>query len=140
MQTFLPCAEDFARGASLLDYRRCGKQRVEGLQILRTLTGLSNGWRNHPAVRMWEGHEEVLALYTLKHCEDWVVNRGYKDTCAQKIREMFSVLPEAHMVLPPVWIDDVAESHRSNLIRKFPEYYRSLWPDTPDDLAYVWPV
>jgi len=31
-------------------------------------------------------------------------------------------------------------SHQSNLVRKYPEYYRWLFPDVPDDLPYVWVV
>ncbi|HEX7304900.1 MAG TPA: cytoplasmic protein, partial [Lentzea sp.] len=42
--------------------------------------------------------------------------------------------------LPP-WIGDEAvhRSHRSSLVRKFPEHYRRFFPDVPDDLPYVWP-
>jgi hypothetical protein len=140
MQTFLHQGEDFKFGAAQLDYRRCGKQRVEGYQILRTLMGVSKGWSNHPAVKMWRGWEEALAWYTIDHCYDWVFNRGYKDTIADKVYEMFPQLPPPHMVLTPPWMDDVVESHRSNLIRKFPEHYGPLWPDIPDNLPYVWPV
>jgi hypothetical protein len=32
------------------------------------------------------------------------------------------------------------EAHRSNLIRKKPEYYRSLFPDTKENLFYIWPI
>jgi hypothetical protein len=140
MQTFLHHGSNFALCATTLDYRRSGKQRVEGLQILRTLTGISSGWCNHPAVQMWEGYEECLAHYTLEMCHDWVVNRKYKDTCAQQVRDMFPNLPPLHMVATPLWIDDVVESHRSNLIRKFPEHYGPMWPTTPDNLPYVWPT
>ena len=43
MQTFLPFP-DFHESAACLDMRRLGKQRVEAMQILRTITGLSSGW------------------------------------------------------------------------------------------------
>ena len=36
MQTFLPFP-DFKMSAQVLDYKRLGKQRVEALQILKTL-------------------------------------------------------------------------------------------------------
>jgi hypothetical protein len=29
-------------------------------------------------------------------------------------------------------------SHRSNLLRKAPEYYSELFSDVPDDLPYIW--
>ena len=52
MQTFLPFP-DYIQSARALDYKRLGKQRVEALQILNTLTGRSEGWSQHPAVKMW---------------------------------------------------------------------------------------
>jgi hypothetical protein len=140
MQTFLHQAEDFKLGAVQLDYRRNGKQRVEGYQILRSLKNLAKGWHNHPAVKMWRGWEEALAWYTIDHCDVWSNIRGYKDTVAEKIHAMYPTLPPPHMVLTPPWIDDVVESHRSNLIRKLPEHYGPLWPNIPDNIPYVWPV
>lgn len=60
MQTFLPVA-NFCESAKYLDKARLGKQRVEAMQILSTLSGASRGWINHPAVRMWRGiHTEGL--------------------------------------------------------------------------------
>ena len=38
MQTFLPY-ESFAESAKVLDWRRLGKQRVEGMQIIKAITG-----------------------------------------------------------------------------------------------------
>lgn len=141
MQTFVPYGDDFPRNATVLDRQRLGKQRVEGLQILRTLTGIKDGWKNHPAVRMWRGHEEALAHYTLAMCDEWKA-RGYKDTCTEQVLAMFPNLIPAHMVLTPNWLDDddLIESHRSNLVRKLPDHYGALWPEVPLDLPYIWPV
>lgn len=36
--------------------------------------------------------------------------------------------------------DEFCLSHRSNLIRKMPDYYGPMWLDVPDDLPYVRPV
>ena len=83
MQTFLPYP-DFAASAGVLDGRRLGKQRVEALQILRALTRKHYGWKHHPAVRMWAGHEEALASYAMEICAEWV-RRGHADTCAASI-------------------------------------------------------
>jgi len=79
MQTFVPEGIDFKLTAIKLDYRRLGKQRVEAWQILNTLTGESQGWRNHPAVKMWQGYDVALAMYGLSMCREWIA-RGYKDT------------------------------------------------------------
>lgn len=136
MQTFLPFPS-FVETASALDYRRLGKQRVETLQILRTLTGESEGWGNHPAVRMWRGYESALALYGLVICAEWVNVRGYRDTCAARIAE-FARGP-ARL---PEWIGDTDfhRSHASNLIRKDADFYGPRFPGVPSDLPYIWPA
>jgi len=149
MQTFLPYA-DFERTARVLDLKRLGKQRVECIQVLRGLTRPGYGWRHHPAVRMWKGHEEALGRYAFTVCEVWV-ERGFGDTCAATIgvdlREagVDSVRSEEELRKAgamPSWLGDPAfhRSHQSALVRKDPEHYRPLFPDVPADLEYVWPV
>jgi hypothetical protein len=149
LQTFLPFP-DFAASAKALDPRRLGKQRVEALQVLRALTTPGYGWRHHPAVRMWKGYEEALGSYGVTVCRTWY-QLGFADTCELKLREELAQvgLPAprtqeelaAAAALPP-WLGDPAlhRSHQSSLLRKDPDWYRPLFPDTPDDLPYVWPV
>lgn len=138
MQTFVPMGISITDNARVLDYRRLGKQRVEAWQILNALRGGSKGWVNHPATRMWRGYEPALALYGAVMCVEWK-ERGYKDTMLERFFNIFSV--EKNIQLPE-WLFDsnVTLSHKSNLIRKFPEHYAPLWPDVPNDLPYVWPV
>lgn len=139
MQTFLPIS-DFRLSAEALDYRRLGKQRVEVLQILNTLYEGSR-WENHPAVRMWRGYEPILILYGVTICEVWK-ERGYKDTCYGKIRAHYSNFDYSDPFETPFWYGDERFhlSHKSNLIRKFPEHYGPMWPEVPNDLPYYWPV
>ena len=149
MQTFLP-HPDFYRSAEILDYRRLGKQRVECKQILMALTGQSNGWRNHPATKMWAGHEYWLAEYAVAMCSQWR-KLGYKDTLleyfqdfleSQRVAERLTGVVVASRWLPPFWLGNpkLHASHRSNLLRKDPLYYsRFGWRESPD-LDYVWPV
>lgn len=139
MQTFLPFP-DFKKTAQTLDWRRLGKQRVECWQILRTLLGESQGWRNHPAVLMWKGYEVALCYYGLTICQEWI-NMGYKDTMTARFRDMLSNLPEDQFYEAPSWLgqQDFHESHQSNLIRKDPDYYSARFPGTPDNLPYIWP-
>ena len=135
MQTFLPYP-DFGASAHVLDWRRLGKQRIECLQILRTLTSQSDGWQHHPAVAMWRGHENALTLYGVCVCLEWR-HRGYADTCLDKILAM---TPQTPYVAPP-WLDDPAfhASHRAALLAKDPEWYgRWGWNEKPET-AYVWP-
>lgn len=149
MQTFLPYA-DFARSAMALDPRRLGKQRVEVIQIVRALTVPSYAWKNHPAVLMWEGHEEALGAYGMAMVRRWC-ELDFGDTCASTIRAdlavagVRSIRSQAGLAeggaLPP-WLHDerLHRSHRSALVRKDPDFYRDLFPDVPDDLEYWWPV
>jgi Pyrimidine dimer DNA glycosylase len=149
MQTFLPYP-DFEASARALDVKRLGKQRVECIQVLRGLTRSDYGWRNHPAVLMWKGFEEALGRYAFTVCDVWL-ERGFGDTCAATIgadlraADVVDVRSQRDLAdagaLPP-WLGDPAfhRSHRSALVRKDPAHYRPLFPDVPDDLAYVWPV
>jgi len=130
MQTFLPLP-DFRETAKVLDYRRLGKQRVEAWQILKALRGETKGWRNHPAVLMWEGYEGALSEYGRIVCVEWR-ERGYVDN-------MYDRFPVEPVELPK-WLGDdrLHLSHQSNLIRKYPEHYRQHFPDVEDNLPYFW--
>ena len=140
MQTFLPYA-DFSLSASVLDYRRLGKQRVEALQIYNalvdnpTLQGNKyKGWLNHPAVLMWKGYEEALLLYKNKMIEEWRDVRKYNNTM-----EIVEVPDSIEM---PPWVGDerVHASHRSNLLRKDFEFYSKFGWQEDIDLEYYWAV
>lgn len=137
MQTFLPYA-DFKRSAQVLDYRRLGKQRVETWQLIRAINGETRGWRNHPAAVMWRDHVPALAVYGKVICEEWI-RRGYNDSMLPRFELIISGSEDLQL---PAWLgnENFHESHRSNLLRKFPEHYRMHWPELSDDLPYVWPV
>lgn len=140
VNTFLPHA-DFQRSAETLDNKRLGKQRVEGLQILKANLGLTKGWRNHPAAVMWRGNEWLLCSYILAMCHEWK-SRGFKDTIEEQVRELVDQYPNAMldtvMNTKPWWLGNkyFHRSHRSNLKRKDPIHYD--FPG-PDDLPYLWP-
>jgi Pyrimidine dimer DNA glycosylase len=137
MQTFLPY-DDFYKTAQVLDWRRLGKQRVEAKQVLLTIDrgDEAGGWKNHPAVNMWRGYEEALALYGAVICLEWV-ERGYNDTQLGWFRER---IPNSVIELPP-WLGDEQFhlGHQSNLIRKLPEHYGPIFEGVPDDVPYYWP-
>jgi hypothetical protein len=136
MQTFLPYI-DYHQSARSLDRQRLGKQRVECLQILKALHDPNYGWQNHPAVKMWRGHEQSLVEYSRAVCIEWL-KRGYKDTCLDKI----AAFAEACVVIhkPPWLTHELCRTHQSNLKRKDPTHYGAIFPDVPDDLEYLWPV
>lgn len=135
MQTFLPYPS-FVRSVQCLDRARLGKQRVEAWQILRALSGESKGWVNHPAVKMWRGHERALAQYGSIVCSEWL-RRGYVDNMKERFRRYDVVTFDR-----PPWFGNEAfhAAHRSNLLRKDPVWYgRFGWTETAD-LPYVWPT
>jgi hypothetical protein len=137
MQTFLPYPT-FKDSARVLDRARLGKQRVETKQILNANFGLSKGWVNHPAAKMWRGHELALAQYGLAICNEWLF-RGYKDSLAGDFYTLTFDLEDTG--LPPWWGDErVHSSHRSNLLRKNPKWYGQFGWQESDDQEYFWPA
>ena len=131
MQTFLPYPDSW-RTAKCLDYKRLGKQRVEALQIHNIVSGkrTTGGWVNHPAVKMWDGYADALATYYNTMVDEWV-SRGYNNTMAH--------LPVWEVEVPWWWGDDsLHASHRSNLLRKDPDFYGQYGWTEPDNLEYVW--
>lgn len=150
MNTFLPFP-DFADSARVLDRQRLGKQRVEVLQLLRALSGEKQGWANHPCTRMWRGHEASLAAYGMAMCSEWVNTRGYKDTCYEKIGDLYvRHFSNSHTELPD-WLGDYDfhAAHRMVLLAKDPEWYGQFeWseqPAVPDERGsfketYLWPA
>jgi hypothetical protein len=144
MQTFLPY-KSFARSARCLDNRRLGKQRVEAMQILDVLCGekAKTGWRNHPAVLQWKGHEGALYAYLEDVCAEWV-RRGFDNSGMavhlRRLTSSYRVL-RTHTALPP-WLGKKAfhNSHRSRLLQKDKDFYSQYGWKVPLDLECVWPA
>lgn len=138
MQTFLPF-ESFEASALALDDKRLGKQRLEARQLLDTLRGFSAAWVNHPAAKMWRGHEKWLAAYGVAACEEWV-RRGFRDSMRQEFVRLFLNLPDSPK---PAWLGDerLHSSHRANLVRKDPQRYRDFlgFQESPVE-GYFWPT
>ena len=145
MQTFLP-EPNLSLSATCLDYKRLGKQRSEAKQILLTLDGKSNGWKHHPAVKMWENHILALARYGLICCIEWQ-RRGYNDNLYEFFFH-YDQLRYANEIAMPYWFGDMYfhRSHRFNLLRKDFSYYAPLFPIEAamgekfcQNQPYVWP-
>ena len=141
MQTFLPYA-NYLDTAYALDSKRLGKQRVETKQILNALLGLSKGWTNHPATKMWRGHEVALCDYGIAITRHWI-GRGFNDSLMPWFLNMQDNLIDNGFSLDePAWLGDreFHRSHQSNLVRKDPAFYADQFLNVPDDLPYLWPV
>ena len=163
MQTFVPLTSSYEDIAKTLDRARLNKQALEGWQVLMTLLELDpqgnhrvpKGWVNHPAVKMWRGHEVALYLYVKAMVDEWV-SRGYKSTIGDKAKQTMLTAIEKGLVspsysTPPRWMVDadmyrkVASSHRTALLSKDYEWYSQFrWPEDtgvrPETYDYVWPV
>jgi len=113
MQTFYPF-EKLSDTVQCLDKKRCWKQVVECKQILNVLEGRSEGWKNHPAVKMWTGHIDFLKVYYNAFFFHSVTAHGIK---AKKLTVLTG---HDSYAKPPSWVGDKKfhESHQSNLARK----------------------
>ena len=130
MQTFLPYS-NFQKTAEVLDWRRLGKQRVEGMQIIKTiLTPEQKGWQNHPIVIMWTPYVQALMLYTNTIINEWI-KRGYNNNMK---------LYEINSITMPHWLgnNEFHASHRANLLRKDYEHYSQFGWKENSELPYVW--
>lgn len=147
MQTFVPY-EDPAQTAETLDPRRLRSQRNECKTIYNCLRNLhipSWPWANHPAVRMWKGHEAYLLKYAEAMSRE-CLKRDYNDTLLRfYMHEREDLLGKGYRDDPPAWYTDpyMHRMYRATLIRKLPEWYGPIWLDiTPEELAtpFPWPV
>lgn len=155
MQTFLPY-KDFNDSAKSLDSRRLNKQILESYQILKVLSHLSEtgGWRNHPAVKMWQGSESVLFMYTMAMIRE-ADRRGIKtDKNRSNINLIRSVSMQYWGSSMPEWYTNkeklrrVTTTHKANLYRKDPEFYHSFATSSLDiynepcceSCNYYWPT
>ena len=137
MQTFLPY-KDFRKSLESLDDKRLGKQRVETSQILNVILGRPKkdgtpykGWLNHPCSVMWRGYENALKEYLNVSIDVWKA-RGKNNTMQKEAIE--------GKLEMPWWLgkEELHSSHRANLLRKDPEYYKQhKWKENPED-PYVW--
>jgi hypothetical protein len=121
-----------------LDYKRLGKQRIEARTIYDINTGANKdwdnpgAWANHPAVKMWKGYENTLALYHDTCLMVWEY-KGYKNNMPRLNDYTFN-----NIIIPDWYTIDLVNSHRSNLLRKDPVFYGQYRWDVPDNLPYVW--
>jgi hypothetical protein len=138
------------KSCEFLDSQRLGKQRVEAAQILEILLNTpilpvnvqsvvpfdrsTSRWANHPAVNMWSGHEEWLKFYLQCAIGEWT-SRDYRNNI---------VVPRYDLKSQPgpSWLGhaEFHDSHKSNLVRKFPAHYRQHWPEQDPSLRYFWPT
>jgi len=96
-----------------------------------------------PLIGMWLGYETALAAYAVS-CAAILV--GHSITMGTRALAIGNTIKElrgngdpAPFEMPP-WVQDVdvLMSHRSNLMRRWPEAYS--FPRNPKDMPYLWPI
>lgn len=136
MQTFLPY-EGFKQSAEALDKKRCWKQVVEASQIINILEGKSASWKNHPAVKMWEGSVDLLKDYYNVFLEVSIVKHKINTTMQPKKTLVYTSKR-------PFWLGDEPfhRAMRARLIEKDRPFYLPLFPKDEgfNDGKYFWPV
>ncbi|NBW11503.1 MAG: hypothetical protein EBR82_26080 [Caulobacteraceae bacterium] len=140
MQTFLPF-KDFFESAQALDNKRLNKQILEGYQILKVLNNNDPkaAWRNHPAVKMWRGHEGQLWLYIMNMVDE-ANKRGIKtDKNMDNLKVLKAATAKNWGWSLPNWYRDpfilakVLTTHKANLYKKDPTYYSNFVSSTTDE-------
>ena len=149
-----------------MDKKRGWKQVVECKQILCALNykfapddwKTSPSWSkrpylNHPAVKMWAGYEDLLALYYnvfLEHAiEAFSINTDLKPIKNSHVTEYKKLLSRTDLsegTAPgkfPFWFfnENFHRAYRSRLIAKDPDYYRDKFPGDEgfNGGKYLWP-
>ena len=132
--TFLPYS-DFQKSLSVLDRSRLGKQRIECKQIIAVLQGESQGWKNHPAVKMWIGYLPAISHYYNLCLKEWET-RGYKNDKCQYIDIVDPIVMPWYIGWEPFHL-----SHQASLMRKDTSYYKDKFkvPDFYLTRGYIWP-
>jgi hypothetical protein len=112
------------------------------------------GWANHPAVRMWRGHEVALHRYIQAMVDEWK-RRGFKSTIGDKAKATLMRAYDLDLIQSPAtnpdWVSnysyfgEIAASHRLALLSKDYEWYSQFqWPEDtgkrPETYDYIWPV
>ena len=155
MQTFLPY-KDFDQSAQALDNKRLNKQILEGYQILKVIGNPDPkaAWRNHPAVKMWRGAEQMLYKYifAMVHEAD---KRGIKtDKNVANLLELADKDRKTWHSGYPTWFDNkalmdrVLTTHKANLFIKDSAYYHEFESALRNDnnepccerCSYFWPT
>lgn len=97
---------------------------------------------NDPSFKIWYGYEVALGAYVVAANAE-LATRGVEMhhhlAIATAVRELRQ--GEDAPFDKPGWTEDtdVLRSHRSNLARRWPDEYGSMWKGTPANMPYIWP-
>jgi Pyrimidine dimer DNA glycosylase len=141
MITYLPQI-GYMDSASRLSNKALAKQCDTALLIATILDDPDLPGQDHPAVRMWRGHERQLISYGLAMCHDLRITRKIDTDAWIQLGKLATELREAKYdnSVPP-WHKDlwIHRSHRSELVRRYPKRHKDDWPNTPQNMPILWP-
>lgn len=139
MQTFLPYSV-FRDSVECLDPSRLGNQVYR-----ECLTLIRGGWSNHPASKMWRGHEYALCEYALEGLVALMDRNLYYP---HHFRTFLDYQKVYRYTGYPWWLgwEEFHSAHRAILLAKDYEWYsRFGWSETPAErdengrFPYIWP-
>lgn len=148
MQTFAPY-KNCRESAKCLDKKRAWKQVVEAKQILATngikVPKRDGGYMkasyvNHPIHNIWKNHLEALMHYHDVFLEECIFNHGI-NTTSKFMYELgyYENKNQNEIEFPKLFgYKPFHDSHKSNLLRKNPEFYGKYNWNVSDDLEYIW--
>ena len=117
---------------------------MECKQIMQTLLGESEAWKNHPAVKMWRG--SLKGLWDYAYAVNVEYQKRFDKRLPHKSFQQMDNMYRQH-IIPindrglPKWLGDerLHSSHRANLVRKDPKRYLALgFTEAPQE-GYFWP-
>lgn len=96
-----------------------------------------------PLIGMWRGYEAALAAYSVAGATILVshgVTSGVRSLEIANTIKSLRANGDPVPYEPPPWFEDidVLMSHRSNLMRRWPDAYK--FPRNPTDMPYLWPI
>lgn len=129
------------------------KDLIIGLEdckhIFDVVTGMTSPDGNRPVYKMWSQYEFALGIYGMLMSMELTMNRHvadktfwhFKDAIAE-MKKSFAMEDVSFTYEKPPWFEDtdVLMSHRSNLVRRYPERYGDKWKSVQEDMPYLWPI
>ena len=112
MQVFVPYPSPIDV-AKCLDPKRLRKQIIECRQIMKTIEGQSEAWKNHPVIKMYSSEWAWLSCYTL--CLQYY-ELGDEDAAQDENARAF-------MFRPKFLTKDFCDQHKRRLYTKAPALY-----------------
>lgn len=146
LQTLLPQI-NFFQALGHLDNATLSRQRLEAASIFKVLVNRAGNSTEIVKVAKrsadaWRGYEYGLAVYAMAACKVWSDRRLGHDTITANIALILKTRGISKDYKLPPWIGDlwVHRSHRSQLVTADPKYYGGKWPNTPEQMPFIWPV